>query len=120
MNLPQFNPFSCWWTFGVVSGVLAITTGAALNILGQILWTRFSFHSRYSPRSTIAGPWCGHVFVTLKSERPGFEFFCLTHYFLSLRQFTFLLFSCKMGIPYPISQGSMKKTDDFLAISRSR
>lgn len=32
MNLPPRNPFPCWWTFGVVPSVLAIT-----NILGQVL-----------------------------------------------------------------------------------
>lgn len=56
--------------------------------------------------------------VTLKSDRPRFEFLCFADYFLGLRQFTFLLGGYKMGILYPVSQGSVKKTDDILATSR--
>lgn len=68
---------------------------------------------RRTARSRVGDMFKFH-FVTLKSDRPRFEFLCFANYFLGLRQFTFLLCSCRMGILYTVSQGSVKKTDDIL------
>lgn len=57
MILPQFNPFSCWWTFGLVlSSVWAITDSADMNILSSTspCGQRCSLLFRYIPRNRIA------------------------------------------------------------------
>lgn len=61
--------------------------------------------------------------VILKLDRPGFEFLRPAACLLYLRQFIFSVFgflSSTVGTVYLLSQGSVKKTDIILAISRRK